>query len=130
MSAPSRGFKPARSFASSPALKRFVGAVAERLVAGTLAAAQPELFRLVHGESHRRKFRPLVRTVTERLAFGTPAAAPPVIAGCNLYGVGGLLRDVGFGHFPLLLRAQTPGSGWDRRHAREYNPAGRTWARK
>src|SRR6266851_3312933 len=84
------------------ALEGLVRAVAERLVAGALAAAQPELLGLGHREFHRRKLRSLVRAVTERLAFGTPAAAPPVVAGGKLYRVGGLLRDVRFGHFRLL----------------------------
>src|SRR6266849_930854 len=113
-----------RNKRSGSRLEGLVRAVAEGLVAGVLASAQPEFFCLGHREFHRRKLRPLVRAVTERLAFRTPAAAPPVVTGGELYRVGGLLRDVGFGHDPLLLGAQTPGSRWDRRPAGEYNPAG------
>src|SRR5678815_565470 len=106
-STPARWSRPAgRSTRGAPDLKCLVSTVAERLIAGTLAAAKPELFGLGHGEFHRRKLRPLVRTVTERLALGTPAAAPPVVAGRKLYRVGGLLRDVGFGHFRLLFEGR------------------------
>src|SRR6266852_5342226 len=100
----SRGFKRARSFASRPALKGLVGSVAVGLVAGVLAAAQPQLLGLRHRELHRGEFGDLVRTVAKRLAFRSSAAAPPVIAGGNLHRVWGLLRNVGFGHERGFLR--------------------------
>src|SRR5258705_8872658 len=98
------------------ALQGLVGAVAERLIAGALAAAQPEFLGFGDGEFNRCEFGGLVGPVAERLAFRAPTAAPPVVAGCELDRIGGFLREVGFGHDLSLLWGRL-----GRRPGREYS---------
>src|SRR6267378_1348919 len=98
------------------ALQGLVRAVAEGLIARALAAAQPELLGFGDREFHRREFGSLVGPVAERLAFRAPAAAPPVVAGCELDRIGGLLREMGFGHDLSLLWGRL-----GRRPGREYS---------
>src|SRR5262245_25496786 len=84
--------------------------VAERRVAGALAAAEPDLLRLAHAELHRLELGRLVRAVAERLAPGLPAAAPPVVTGGELHGVGRRLRNHRFGHGASPRKHWGPGS--------------------
>ena len=60
-------------------LQRLVRAVAERCVLGLLAGAKISLLGFVRRVFHRRKFRPLVRTVAKGLRFASTTGAPPVI---------------------------------------------------
>src|SRR2546425_1317395 len=77
-----------------------VRAVAEGHRLGALAAAQPYLLRLAHGELHRPEVGFLVRAVAEGLAPGPPACTPPVVARGELDGVRSPLGDVRFCHAP------------------------------
>ena len=77
--------------------------VAERRILRTLAAAQPFLFGLGHGEFHRRKWRDFVRAVAERLLFRLAAGAPPVVTGGEFQGIGGFLRADWIGHGGLRV---------------------------
>src|ERR1700704_5939382 len=89
-----------------------VRAVAERLVAAVLAAAQPHLLRFADGELDRREFGALVRAVAEGLALGAAAGAPPVVPRGKLHGVRWLLRDRRIRHrvLPVTSTSRVPDS--------------------
>lgn len=75
-----------------------MGAVAERFVAGALAAAQGQGGLGGDGEFHGREFAALVGAVAEGLVGGSAAGAPPIVAGLELDDIRGSFRDVGLGH--------------------------------
>ena len=79
-------------------LQAAVGAVAERLVAAVLAAAQGDGSIGSYGHFNRAEFTALVGAVAERLPGRFAAGAPPIDARFQLEDVGGFFRDLGFGH--------------------------------
>src|SRR5579863_1867501 len=105
-----RRLDPSRNFRNrwSEALMR---AVAERLAAGRLAAAQPHRPALLRGEGERGEADGLVRAVAEGLSTAAPAGAPEVpLAFLDGDLIGRLLRRNRFSHLsspplPLLLSA-------------------------
>src|ERR1700691_3478435 len=63
----------------------FMAAVAQRLVRGALAGAEPDLFAQWRLPLLRPEFGTLVRAVAERLRCGAPAGAPPIaLAGLDI----------------------------------------------
>ena len=79
-----------------------MGAVAERFVAGVLAAAQGQRRLGGDGEFHGRELAALVGAVAEGLVGGSAAGAPPIVAGLELHDVRGSFCDVGLGQIGLL----------------------------
>src|SRR5689334_9002429 len=69
-------------------LQCLVGPVAERRILGALAAAQFSGFGLRDGKFFRRKPGDFVRPIAERLFLRAATGAPPVVAGCEVYGIG------------------------------------------
>jgi hypothetical protein len=79
--------------------QRRMGAVAERLVAGPLAAAQIHGLRLLGREDDGHEGSLRVRAVAERLLGAASATAPCVFpAGFHVDGERGLLGDNGIVH--------------------------------
>ena len=73
--------------------------VAEGLVLGLFAGTQIGRFGLVGGESKRRKFASLVRSVAEGLVVALSATAPIIgFSGFQGHGDRGRLSDCGSGH--------------------------------
>src|SRR5690349_14292026 len=85
-----RALRPRQSATASQGV---VGPVAERLAAGCLAAAEPNLFGRLGGERDRRQSRVLMRAVAERLRGAAPAGAPEIaLSGLDIDAIGLFLR--------------------------------------
>src|SRR5690242_12787836 len=77
-------------------------AVAERLGARSLAAAEPNLLCLGDSEGHGRDAAAAVRAIAERLRFAAAASAPPIFArGFGGDGIRALLRRDRVAHLAL-----------------------------
>ncbi len=76
--------------------ERIVRAVAERLLAGMLAPAEPVFSRLLNFNLDWLEFTAGVRAITEWLLAGPAAAAPPVSSGFQIFFKRRFLRDNGF----------------------------------
>src|SRR5438105_13127337 len=85
-----------RSARRAVASQALVGAVAERLAAGRLAAAQPDLLGRRGGERHGGEAGPLMRAVAEGLISAASARTPKIpLAGLDIDAVGLFLRGDG-----------------------------------
>src|SRR4029077_6241812 len=97
-----------RSARRAVASQALVRTVAERLAAGGLAAAQPDLLGRRGSERHGGEAGPLVRAVAEGLVGAASARTPKIpLAGLDIDAVGLFLRGDGFGHcfFPVTSLA-------------------------
>src|ERR1700730_2613179 len=103
-----KGQSAPRSARRAVASQALVRTVAERLAAGRLAAAQPDLLGRRGGERHGGEAGPLVRAVAEGLVGAASARTPKIpLAGLDIDAVGLFLRGYGFGHcfFPATSLA-------------------------
>jgi len=83
-----------------------VSAVAERLVAAVLAAAQGNGGLGGNGQFDRAEFTALVGAVAEGLVGRFAAGAPPIDAWFQLQDVGGFFRYLRFGHIGSSMFAR------------------------